>query len=140
MKRCLVVVTLVIALAMPAMAVAGIHHFDGSVDPSGSISFDAKKRLGRVVEVEPGFAFTRVRVGCDDGHHHIMGSFDFAMDVHRRRFDGTGSYEGGGRVTVSGELSPLGRRARGTIQVSGDFSAINATGCYAKHDWRAKKT
>ena len=140
MKRRLVVVALVMAMAIPAAAAAGIRHFDGALDPSGSVSFDTKKRLGRVVQVEPGFAFTRVPVSCDDGRDRIKGSFDFAMDVRRRRFEGTGSYEGGGKVTVSGELSALARRARGTIQISGDFSAINATGCYAKHDWRAKKT
>jgi hypothetical protein len=140
MKRRVIVVALVMAMAMPAAAAAGIRHFDGSLDPSGSVSFDATKRLGRVVRVEPGFAFIRVPVGCDDGHDRIKGSFDFAMDVHRRSFEGTGTYDGGGKVTVSGELSPLARRARGTIQISGDFSAINATGCYAKHDWRAKKT
>jgi hypothetical protein len=138
-KRCVAVIAVAAALAAPPAALASIRQFDGSVDPAGAISFDAKKRLGRVVEVLAGFAFSHVPVSCDDGHHHIKGSFDFPMDVYRRRFEGTGSYDGPGHVTVSGKFSRTGRRAHGTIQISGDFTAIDATGCHAKHDWTAHK-
>jgi len=140
MKSHLVIATVVATLGLPASATAGTRHFDGSVDPSGAISFDARTRLGRVVKVLPGLAFKHVPMICDDGARTVTGGFKFGIPVAHRRFTGTGIYTGGGKVTVSGEFTHHGRRADGTIKISGNFTAIGATGCHAKHDWRAKRS
>ena len=140
MKRYLVVATLIVALATPSSAVAGTRHFKGSIAPSGGISFDARTRPGKVVRVLPGLAFSHVPMTCDGGARTVSGDYNFGMRVVRHHFHGTGIYTGGGKVTVSGEFTHRGRRADGTIKISGDFSAINATGCYARHGWRARKT
>src|SRR6266540_6483966 len=111
MRRCLVTATLVAALAMPAAALAGTRHFDGSVDPSGGISFDAKTRSGKVVKVLPGLAFDKVPVTCDGGKRTFTGNFDFGMAVRIGQFKGTGLYDpsGGSRSPVS---SPITEGAR----------------------------
>jgi hypothetical protein len=139
MRRYLRALMLVVALAMPAApAVAGTRRFDGAVDPSGGVSFDTRTRHGTTTKVVPGLSFSHVPMSCDDGGHAVSGSYDFAMWVVHRAFEGTGIYTGGGKVTVRGKFSLSGGRARGTIRLFGDFSAIHATGCHAKHDWTAK--
>src|SRR6266508_3263115 len=93
MRRCLVTATLVAALAMPAAALAGTRHFDGSVDPSGGISFDAKTRSGKVVKVLPGLAFDKVPVTCDGGKRTFTGNFDFDLGNSVTRTNCHGSHQ-----------------------------------------------
>ncbi len=143
MRRCLVTATLVAALAMPAAALAGTRHFDGSVDPSGGISFDAKTRSGKVVKVLPGLAFDKVPVTCDSGKRTFTGNFDFGMAVRIGQFKGTGLYDPSGGVKVAGEFTHHGRRANGIIRISGDFdlgNGVTRTNCHGSHQWHAHAT
>jgi hypothetical protein len=146
MKRYAIVLTLVVVLAMPALAIAGVRHFKGPIDPSGNVAFDAKTRHGRVVKVKPGFEFHHVPMTCNEGKRTISGSFNFAMDVNHRHFSGTGIYNssaGKGTVAVTGDFRHHGRKVVGTINAHGNFSPGDKeiTGCHSGTlDWRAHKT
>jgi hypothetical protein len=139
MKRYLITVAAVLALLVPAVAAASVKHFSGPVVPSGSVSFTAMTRPAKVVKVRPGFTFTHIPMTCDQGPETVSGNFDFAMRVKHRHFHGTGIYTGGGRVAVAGTFTHHGRKANGTISISGDFSATGVTGCSANHNWRAHR-
>jgi hypothetical protein len=147
MKRYPIVLALFVALAVPAIAIAGVRHFKGPIDPSGNVSFDTKVRHGRIVKVKsgnPGFEFNHLPMTCNEGERTISGGFTFAMEVNHRHFSGTGIYNssaGSGRVAVTGKFKHHGRKAVGTINGRGNFapeSGENITGCHSgKLDWHA---
>jgi hypothetical protein len=135
-KRFVVVLLVVGALAMPAAAIAAVRHFKGPVNPSGNVAFPARVHSGKVVRVKPGFAFNHIPMTCNEGARTISGSFNFAMAVHRRHFSGTGTFTssaGQGTVAVTGAFKHHGRRAVGTINAHGNFSpgGVTVTGCHS---------
>ena len=96
-------------------------------------------RRDKVTKVRPGFTFTHVPMTCDQGPQTVSGNFNFAMRVKHRHFHGTGVFTGGGTVAVTGAFTQHGRKAHGTISISGDFTAIGVTGCSGDHNWSAHK-
>jgi hypothetical protein len=146
MKRAVIVVTLLVALALPANAIAGVRHFKGPIQPSGNVAFEAKSRHGKIVKVKPGFQFSHVPLTCNEGDQTISGSFNFSMEVTHRHFHATGVYKssaGQGTVAVAGDFRHQGRKAVGTINAHGNFSpgGQDVTGCHSGTlDWRAHRT
>jgi hypothetical protein len=143
MKRYPIVLALFVALAVPAIAIAGVRHFNGPIDPSGSVSFDTKVRHGRIVKVKSGLDFNHLPMTCNEGGRTISGGFDFAMKLNHRHFSGTGIYNssaGRGTVAVSGRFKRHGHKAVGTINGHGNFApeGNSITGCHSGTlDWRA---
>ena len=140
MKRKLSIVLLA-GLLVPATAFAGTRSFAGHIDPVGHIEFTAKTTAGHVVKVKRGLRFRGVRVRCDSGRTRIHGKFPTPMAVVKRQFNGTVTYHGSGKVTVDGTFTHHGRRAFGTIKVSGRFTLPDPdlTNCHADHTWHAHK-
>jgi len=144
-KRKLIVVSIIALLAAPGLAAAGIRVLKGPVDPSGSIRFQAKTNdMGHVLRIkggdENGLHFYNVKTTCKDGNHKIDGHFDDLIPVSRREFSHSETYNGGGKVKVEGVFRHHGRRAHGTIKISGDFTQPNPNlkDCGGKRDWRAR--
>jgi hypothetical protein len=142
-KKKLIVVSLIAALALPALAWASKRHFAGKILPHGHIAFVAKidDSSHKVVKIKRGLTFDRVRIKCDSGRTKINGKFHTAIPVKHRQFTATGTYQGGGQVTIEGTFLDHARRAEGTIKVAGDFTLPDPdlTGCHGSHDWHATK-
>ena len=140
MRRKLLIVLLA-GLALPAAAFAGTRSLSGDVDPVGRIEFTSKvDSAGHTVKVKRGLKFRGVRIRCDSGRTRIHGTFHTPIPVAKRQFSATGTYDGGGKVTVAGTFTHHGKRAFGTIKVSGNFTLPdpNLTNCHASHTWHAK--
>jgi len=65
-KRVLIGAGLVVALAFPATIIAGVRHYEGTVDQGGTTRFLTKVRHGETVKVRR-FVFNHVPMQCDNG-------------------------------------------------------------------------
>lgn len=142
MKRVLIGAGLVVALAFPATIIAGIRHYEGTVDEGGTTRFVTKVRHGETIKVRQ-FVFKHVPMQCDDGPSTVddVGTPPPAMRVNaRHRFQGNFSSAGGRKhLHIDGKLKHHGRKAEGTLRVRGDFGG-SATNCDTGRDhWSAKR-
>ena len=142
MKRVLIGAGLVVALAFPATIIAGIHHYEGTVDEGGITRFVTKVRHGETIKVQR-FVFNHVPMQCDDGASTVgdVGSPPPAMPVNaRHRFHGTfTSGHGRQHLHIEGRLRHHDRRARGILRVRGDFGGGSTHCDTGMDDWRAKR-
>jgi hypothetical protein len=122
MKRILVPLVLVVAIALPVQAAAGTRHYSGAVDPAGTVDFDVKKKRkkgkgkGKVKKVKD-FAFLQVPIKCVTGAATTSGHLNFGMKIERGQFKGSGIF-GGSNLRVKGTVSRGG--STGTIRVFGN--------------------
>ncbi|MGH2992430.1 MAG: hypothetical protein ACRDL1_02710 [Solirubrobacterales bacterium] len=120
MKRILVPLALVVALALPVQAAAGTRHYSGAVDPAGTVDFDVKKKRkqgkGKVKKVKD-FAFLQVPINCVTGAATTSGHLNFGMKIEQGRFKASGIF-GGSNLRVKGTVS--GGGSTGTIRVFGN--------------------
>ena len=142
MKRTLICAVVIVALALSAVAVAGIRHYHGSVKGGGTLRFVTKVRHGETIKVRR-FVFNHVPMECDDGASTVgdVGTPPPPMRVNaRHRFHGNFSSAGGRKhLHIDGKLKHHGRKAEGTLRVRGDFGG-SSTNCDTGMDhWRAKR-
>jgi hypothetical protein len=141
-KRVLIGAGLIVALAFPATIIAGIRHFEGTVDEGGTTRFVTKVRHGETIKVKR-FVFNHVPMQCDDGASTVgdAGTPPPAMRVNsKHKFHGNFTSGGGHRhLHIDGKLRRHGRKAKGTLRVRGDFGG-GATNCDTGTDhWSAKR-
>jgi hypothetical protein len=141
-KRTVICVGIVVALAIPASTSAGGFDFQGRDRDGGTVSFEAKVKHGRARKVAVGFAWNKLNVHCVGGWSQTDGSFTRRMRVRHRRFHGTGRTDTAGGVViakVSGRFARRGNRAHGKIRVHGNFNS-GATSCDTGRDrWKAHR-
>jgi hypothetical protein len=115
-RRILLCVVLIVALALPTQAIASTKSYGGGFDPSGSLSFKVKKKKHKKKRVIK-FLFQGVPMTCDDGAHTTSGLLTFAMKVKKGSFHGDASFNNQATLVVQGELS--GSSASGALQAIG---------------------
>jgi hypothetical protein len=116
-KRLLVCLALVLALALPAQASARQREFDGTVTPSGELGFKLKFKKGEKPNVK-GFTFFRVPINCAEGPNTTFGRITGGLRVKKKRFGAQlANDEGGSNLQVAGTVSKGG--SSGTIRVFG---------------------
>jgi hypothetical protein len=140
-KRIVIGVGLIVALAFAAVAVANIRHYHGHVRGGGKLRFETKVRHRETIKVKT-FVFKRVPMECDNGASTVgdVGSPPPPMRVNQEhRFHGDfTSGNGRKRLRIRGRLRDHDQKARGILRVSGDFGG-GATNCHTgKAHWRAK--
>ena len=117
MKRLLVCLTLVIALALPAQASARQREYDGTVTPSGELGFKVKFKKGKKPKVK-GFTFSDVPINCDGGPNTTFGKVTGGLKLKKKRFGAQlTNEEGTSNLHVAGTVSKKG--SSGTIRVFG---------------------
>ena len=142
MKRILICAVLIVALALSAVAVAAVRHYNGTVEGGGTLRFVTKVRHSETIKVRR-FVFKHVPMHCDDGASTVgdVGTPPPAMRVNaQHRFHGNFT-SGAGRkhLHIDGELKHHDRKAEGTLRVRGDFGG-SATNCdTGKDDWSAHR-
>ena len=142
MKRVLIGAGLIVVLAFPATIIAGVRHYEGTVDGGGTTRFVTKVRQGETIKVQR-FVFNHVPMECDDGASTVgdVGTPPPAMRVNaRHRFHGTFTSGHGSRhLHVEGRLRNQDQEARGILRVRGDFGG-GATSCdTGKDHWSAER-
>ena len=142
--RILTCSSVILALVFAATSGAAVRSYHGVVDQGGTVTFKAKFRHRRPVQIigstapPYGFTYTGVPMNCNEGSFAINGYFTFPMAVHDNRFLGTG-FHTGGKTTVHGRFRHHGRRVGGTFQLSGDYYP-SATDCHTGLDtWHARQ-
>ncbi|OLE35245.1 MAG: hypothetical protein AUG48_11270 [Actinobacteria bacterium 13_1_20CM_3_68_9] len=143
MKRVLIGAGLVVALAFPATIIAGVRHYEGTVDQGGTTRFLTKVRHGETVKVRR-FVFNHVPMQCDNGPSTVgdVGTPPPGMKVNaRHRFHGNFT-SGGGRkhLHIDGKLRHHDRKAKGTLRVRGDFGGSSTNCDTGSDDWSAART
>lgn len=141
MKRIVIAATLIVALALAAVAVASIRHYHGAVKEGGNLRFKTKVQDGETIKVKK-FIFNRVPMECDDGASTVgdTGTPPPPMRVNRRhRFHGDFTTPNGRkRMRIRGRFRDDDQKARGTLRVTGDFRG-GATNCdTGRVHWHAK--
>jgi hypothetical protein len=124
LKRLLVPLVLVIALALPGQAVAGTKSYSGTVSPSGSISFKVKKKHKK--KKVKALKFSQLPITCDQGSTTASADVGNAGRLKHKEFSfhgtnpsGTATLDAVGKVTSSG--------ASGAVQIQGDVFLDNGT-------------
>jgi hypothetical protein len=120
-KRIVVCATLIVALAVPTVAGAWTHVFDGKFDPSGTIELKIRKLHGRskLTTVK----FREVPISCDQGNETTSGNvLKQRVPVEGGKFRLTAratSADDHSTLKLVGRLTHHGRRAKGTMRVHG---------------------
>jgi len=117
MKRILVPLALVIALAVPAPAAAATRSYSGDVGGAATLSFTLKKRQGKSTVKD--FLFEQVPVQCAAGANTTSGHLTFGMKVEGKKFGAKAEDGAGSELQVDGKLKQQGKQARGTLRVHG---------------------
>jgi opacity protein-like surface antigen len=117
-KRLLVCLVLVAALALPAQASARQREYDGTITPSGELGFKVKSKKGKKPKVK-GFTFRDVPINCAEGPNTTFGAITGGVKLRKKRFSAEVSDKetGQSHLEVAGTVSK--RSANGTIRVSG---------------------
>jgi hypothetical protein len=134
MKRLLIVVGATAALMLPNPASAAAKRYLGTVHEGGTMSFTVHSRAKKVLD----FHWADVPVTCQPPQDtaHSTYTFSHAMNLRHGEFHGLDVAPQGGALHVSGALTHHGRRAEGTLKISGDISEGN--GCESGRDhWHA---
>ena len=118
MKRLLVCLTLVLALALPAQASARQREYDGVITPSGELGFKVKFKKGEKPKVK-GFTFFEVPITCAEGPNTTVGRITGGLKLKKKRFSAevVDKETGQSHLEVAGTVSK--RSASGTIHVFG---------------------
>lgn len=116
MKRLLVCLALVLALALPTQAFAKTREYTGTVAPSGTLEFKWKKKKKRKPKVK-GLTFSQVPITCAEGANTTTGRLTFGIKVRKKRFQADAKDNEGSMLTVAGTVSKGG--SSGTIRVFG---------------------
>jgi hypothetical protein len=140
-KRVLIVAGLIVALAFPATILAGIRHYEGTVQEGGSLRFATKVRHGETKKVKR-FVFNHVPMTCDDGDSTVgdAGTPPPGMKVNsRHKFHGKFASAGGTRhLRIKGKLKRDDRKAVGILRVWGDFGGTSTNCDTGKTHWSAR--
>jgi hypothetical protein len=117
-KRLLVCLLLVLALALPAEASARQREYDGTITPSGELGFKLKFKKGEKPKVK-GFTFFRVPINCAEGPNTTVGRITGGLKLKKKRFSAevVDKETGQSHLEVAGTVSK--RSASGTIHVFG---------------------
>jgi hypothetical protein len=145
-KRALVGVGLVAALAFAAVAMGAIKHYHGTVDQGGTVSFQTKVRHHKAKRVK-NFFFYKVTLTCEGGASIPISNrkplkFPIPpMKVRHRRFHGSFSnsdFKTSGEV--HGKFTHHYRKAKGTLRVHGrPLGAMQGKCDTGTDDWTANK-
>jgi hypothetical protein len=137
-----VVLALCIAALAPSAAIASKSRFAGSIDPSGTVSFKVLKKHKKTYVLR--FGWRRLPVKCKSGPNTTSGRLAYRVKVKHHKFSTEATADNGSaRAKINGKIR--GRRAKGTITVSGSSLAVDnnppQTGnCSSgKKDWKARK-
>jgi hypothetical protein len=124
LKKFLVPLVLVIALALPGQAVAGTKSYSGSVSPSGTVNFKIKKKHKK--KKVKGLKFHQLPITCDAGPTTASADVGNAGRLKHKEFDfnainpsGTATLDTAGKVTSSS--------ASGTVQIQGEVFLDDGT-------------
>ena len=146
MKRFLVPLVLVIALAIPAQAAAGTRSYEGGVESGGTLSFEVKKKRKKKTSKVKRFEFGQVNIQCAAGPATTSGLLTDPMKVTKKgKFGVRATNEDGtSNLRVKGKLKQKGKKAGGTIRVFGETpldDGTTGTACdTGKLKWAAKRT
>jgi hypothetical protein len=117
MKRLLVCLALVLALALPTQALAKTREYAGTVAPSGTLEFKWKKKKKGKPKVK-GLTFRQVPIACDGGPNTTFGKVTGGLTVKKKRFGAQlTNEEGTSNLHIAGSVSKSG--SGGTIQIFG---------------------
>ena len=118
MKRLLVCLALVLALALPTQASAASREFAGEIAPSGTLTFKLKKKKKHRPKVK-NFTFRQVPINCDGGPNTTFGRISGGLTVKRKRFgiELIDEEAGTSHLEVAGTVSK--GASSGTIRVFG---------------------
>jgi hypothetical protein len=124
LKRFLIPLVLVLALALAAPAVAGSKKYSGAVSPSGTVSFKITKKHGK--KKVGALKFNQLPITCDDGAATANADVGAAGKLKHKKFgfhgsnpSGTASLDAVGKVT--------GSSASGAVQIQGDVFLSDGT-------------
>ena len=128
MKKFLVPLALLCAMALPAGALAATKGYAGNTAPSGTVTFKVKKKNGK--RKVKAFKFRDIPVTCDDGAHTTVGYLTFAQRINKQNKFNISARNSttGAEVKVHGKVS--GNSASGTIKITGNvpIDANSASG------------
>lgn len=135
MKRIVITVVAVIAVAFASLAIAGTTKYSGTVDQGGTVKFKIVKHNGNTIA--RGFHWKNVPVTCQTGTGTTTtGNFTFSTPVNNGHFEFHGS-NSSSAATAKGDLRKHGKAA-GTINVHGNLAA--GSNCHTGKDkWHAAK-
>jgi hypothetical protein len=151
MKRYLLVAGIVGALVVPAQAVAATKNYAGSVDPSGTVGFQAVVKHGHAKRIKGGLGppaygllFTNVPMTCNDGQHTTSIRFAYDIAVSSNAFTTTAT-NGVSTVHADGVFKHHAKKAKGTFkakgQLNGTDDGLTHTGCKTgERPWSAHQT
>jgi hypothetical protein len=117
LKRFLIPLVLVLALALPGQALAGTKSFSGAIDPSGTVSFKVKKKHGK--KKVTGLKFNQVPITCDGGASTTGADVGNAGRLKHKKFGFSGSNPSG-TATLDAVGKVTGSSASGAVQIQGD--------------------
>jgi hypothetical protein len=115
MRKFLVPLGVVVALAIPAQAVAKTKHYAGTVTPSGTIGFNVIQKPHKKAKRVGSFRFDGIPVTCSDGAHVAHGIITFQVKLRKNKtftFNASNSSTGS-TAKVNGSLSA------GTLELGG---------------------
>ena len=133
-----------LALALPALALAGSHSstrkYNGSFPPQGAgVEFKVHEKDGHAKYLKL-FEFHNIPTSCGTFGSAVTGELDKQIDIgDKKKFHGTGKINDGREtVTIHGRLKDHEKKASGTLRVTG-----TAPGCPMGDtgvvDWTAHK-
>ncbi len=147
MKRLLIPILLVSALAVPASAIAvdtqaeSVSSAKAAKAKGFSVGFNVAFSMGEPTSVNK-FKFKRLRVDCDQGRVLLNGKNFPNMPVTNDEFSGDFSDGGGGHVTIEGKFNGAATKVKGTVAADGTFPNSGGggdfTGCAGSKDYTAK--
>lgn len=116
LRRLLLLLTLVAALALPVQAVAKTKSYSGAVTPSGTVGFKVKAKHGK--KQVKNFRFDSIPVTCDSGTHTTYGNVTFTVKLRKGKFNiSATSTATGASLDIHGNVG--GNSASGTLSVTG---------------------
>ena len=138
MTRAAICTLAIVALAAPAAAHgAQFRHYSGVDEDGGTIEFQTKVVHGKIKQVN-NFRWRGVPIRCDQGNFRNEGAFNFGIPVRHRRFHKTG-FSSVATAHVEGTFFRHGRKARGELNVKGDFGEHRTNCKTGTDDWHATR-
>jgi hypothetical protein len=140
-RRVIVTVAALLALALPALALAstGTRKYNGNFgSPGEGVEFKVHTKNGHAKFVKL-FEFHNIPAYCPGfGTTATTGEFDMKMTIDQdKKFHGTGKVvDSNSKVTIHGRLKDAEKKARGTLHVTGPVSGCSNVDTGVVH-WKA---
>jgi hypothetical protein len=132
MRRLVIPLALVLALALPASALGAAKRYAGDWDGGGTMSFKVKRAHHEKKVVA--FSFAAFPLNCEGGAETTTGFINFAIPVHRNKFHTravappNNPSDPDATVKLAGRLTRGGRGARLTMSIHGKSVALDGGG------------